>query len=85
MSTGDFKSCQASVAQHPPALGAAGALRWVRAGLRLLERAADLVLSWQERAQQRRQLETLSDHMLRDIGLTRADVVAEATKRFWQP
>ena len=45
MSTGEFKSCQASVAQHPPALGAAGALCWVRAGLRLLERAADLVLS----------------------------------------
>ena len=47
-------------------------------------RAVDLVLTWHERARQRRQLECLSDHMLRDIGLTRADVLAEATKRFWQ-
>ena len=85
MSTGEFKSCQATLAQHPPGLGAARALGWARSGLRLLERAADLVLGWQERARQRRQLETLSDHMLRDIGLTRADVLAEATKRFWQP
>jgi uncharacterized protein YjiS (DUF1127 family) len=85
MSTGEFKCSRATLAQHPAGLGAAGALRWGRAGLRLLERAADLVLAWQERAQQRRQLETLSDHMLRDIGLTRADVLAESTKRFWQP
>ena len=85
MSTGQLKSCQATLAQHPPSLGAARALGWARSGLRRLERAADLVLGWQERAQQRRQLETLSDHMLRDIGLTRADVLAEATKRFWQP
>jgi uncharacterized protein YjiS (DUF1127 family) len=85
MSTGEFRCSQATLAPHPRGFGAAGALRWVRAGLRVLERAADRVLAWQERAQQRRQLETLSDHMLRDIGLTRADVLAESTKRFWQP
>jgi uncharacterized protein YjiS (DUF1127 family) len=44
-----------------------------------------LLLLWHERARQRRQLETLSDHMLRDIGLSRADVLAEATKPFWRP
>jgi uncharacterized protein YjiS (DUF1127 family) len=44
-----------------------------------------LLLIWRERAQQRRQLERLNDHMLRDIGLTRADVLAEASKPFWQP
>ncbi|MGH6903812.1 MAG: DUF1127 domain-containing protein [Geminicoccaceae bacterium] len=27
----------------------------------------------------------LSDHMLRDIGLTRADAWAEADKPFWRP
>ena len=52
--------------------------------LRAMQRAADRVLTWHERVRQRRQLECLSDRMLRDIGLTRSDVLAEATKRFWQ-
>ena len=43
---------------------------------------ADPVL-WHERARQRRHLQFLSDHMLRDIGLIRADVLAEADKPFW--
>ena len=43
------------------------------------------VLAWFERVRQRRQLGELSDHMLKDIGLTRADVEAEVTKPFWQP
>jgi uncharacterized protein YjiS (DUF1127 family) len=50
-----------------------------------VRRAVQLLLIWRERAQQRRQLECLNDHMLRDIGLTRADVFAEASKPFWQP
>ena len=50
-----------------------------------VRRAVQLLLIWRERAQQRRQLEYLNDHMLRDIGLTRADVFAEASKPFWQP
>jgi len=47
-------------------------------------RAAELLLTWQERSRQRHQLQCLSDHMLRDIGLSRADVLAEATKPFWE-
>lgn len=52
---------------------------------RALQRVGDLLLTWQERAQQRHHLEQLSDHMLRDLGLSRADIMAETTKRFWQP
>jgi uncharacterized protein YjiS (DUF1127 family) len=48
-------------------------------------RAAEVVLMWVERARQRRQLGELSDQMLRDIGLTRADAWAETTKPFWRP
>ena len=48
-------------------------------------RALDLLLLWHQRARDRRQLESLSDHMLRDIGLSRADVFAEASKPFWRP
>jgi uncharacterized protein YjiS (DUF1127 family) len=59
--------------------------RRTRSWSRALARAIDLLLIWQQRARDRRQLESLSDHMLRDIGLTRADVFAEAAKPFWRP
>jgi len=36
------------------------------------------------RAQQRRDLATLSDHSLRDIGLSRVDVDFEIRKPFWR-
>ena len=42
------------------------------------------VLAWLERARQRRHLGELSDHMLKDIGLSRADVEAEVAKPFWR-
>jgi uncharacterized protein YjiS (DUF1127 family) len=44
----------------------------------------DLLLAWHERGRQRRHLRSLDDHMLRDIGLSRADVESEADKPFWQ-
>ena len=43
----------------------------------------DLLSTWFERACQRRQLHLLDDRMLKDIGLTRADVEYEVQKRFW--
>jgi len=49
-----------------------------------LRRAVDMLLTWRERARQRRQLRSLNDHMLRDLGLTRADVMAESSKPFWR-
>jgi uncharacterized protein YjiS (DUF1127 family) len=48
-------------------------------------RAAETGLTWLERARQRRDLRELNDHMLRDIGLTRADAWAESEKPFWRP
>jgi uncharacterized protein YjiS (DUF1127 family) len=42
------------------------------------------VLAWQVRARQRRHLAELSDYMLRDLGLTRADVFRETRKPFWR-
>ena len=80
MSMGQFRSPQATLAHRSPGFGG----RWIRSGVRVLERACDLLLTWQERSQQRQQLEMLNDHMLRDIGLSRADILAEATKRFWE-
>jgi len=38
---------------------------------------------WSERNRSRRQLAGLSDYMLQDIGLSRADVERETDKPFW--
>lgn len=84
MSIGQPRSSHAALAQQPVAAAARAALR-ARSWRRVLERACDRLLSWQERSRQRHQLASLSDHMLRDIGLSRADILAETTKRFWQP
>ncbi|MCP5368677.1 MAG: DUF1127 domain-containing protein [Hyphomicrobiales bacterium] len=66
---------------HPAVLAPASAPRvpWT---LRLA-RALDLVLDWHERARQRRHLAGLPDHMLHDLGLSRADVARETRKPFW--
>jgi uncharacterized protein YjiS (DUF1127 family) len=52
-------------------------------GRRWVKRAVDAVLTWHERARERRQLMELSDHMLRDIGISRAEAFGEAEKPFW--
>jgi uncharacterized protein YjiS (DUF1127 family) len=41
--------------------------------------------AWRERSKQRRELATLSDAILKDLGLSRAGVEAECRKRFWRP
>ena len=77
-------TCRATAAAASCDLGSARAACQGWSWRRAIQRAKQRILTWHERARQRRQLECLSDHMLRDIGLTRADVLAEATKRVWQ-
>jgi uncharacterized protein YjiS (DUF1127 family) len=48
-------------------------------------RAIELVLGWQEVARQRRSLLELDDRLLKDIGITRADALREASRPFWDP
>jgi uncharacterized protein YjiS (DUF1127 family) len=55
-----------------------GSLMFIRSILTLPRR-------WKKRVQDRRHLSQLDDHVLSDIGLTRADVTCEATRPFWQP
>ncbi len=49
----------------------------------LFLRAAQALWVWQSRADSRNALAKLDDHMLEDIGLTRADVMRETRKPFW--
>lgn len=51
---------------------------------RALTKVADGVANWSQRVVDRRALRALDDHILHDIGLSRADVEREAGKRFWQ-
>jgi uncharacterized protein YjiS (DUF1127 family) len=47
-------------------------------------RLLDLLVTWQERARQRRHLASFDHRMLRDIGLSRVDVEQEIRKPFWR-
>lgn len=53
-------------------------------GPQLLSVSLGLVLRWMDRARQRRALQALDDRLLKDIGVTRADVELETAKWFWQ-
>ena len=44
----------------------------------------DLVAIWRERHESRLTLRRLDDHMLADIGMSRADAEAEIAKPFWR-
>jgi len=66
-----------SVARQTPA-GFWGALQ------RIPAQVFDILLLWQERADQRAQLASLDARALRDIGLSRADVEREVSLPFWR-
>ncbi len=58
---------------------------WARLpGQSLWRRAVNPVGMWNDRSRQRRHLLELSDHLLRDIGVMRVEVEAEAAKPFWR-
>ena len=60
-------------------------IRRFAAGLAaLLLRLAELTRTWQQRGRQRRQLDYLGDHMLKDIGISRADIEREVSKPAWR-
>ncbi len=61
-----------------PTVGFGGIVRWA------VTRTIGLVLTWQQRARERRQLASMDEFGLKDIGLTRVDVLREADKPFWQ-
>lgn len=58
-------------------MAAASASLWAR-------HMAERLQLWRERRRQRRALASVSDHMLKDMGLTRADAGRESEKQFWK-
>ena len=60
---------------------------WRPARRRFIDRFAaafSLLAAWIERTRQRSALASLEDHMLRDIGITRAEATRECEKPFWR-
>jgi uncharacterized protein YjiS (DUF1127 family) len=53
-------------------------------GRRLFARIAASLERWRERSRGRQHLRALSDHMLKDLGLLRADVENETANTFWR-
>lgn len=50
----------------------------------LATRIFEALLTWQQRQAERRHLAMLDDYLLRDVGLSRADVEQESSKPFWR-
>lgn len=56
------------------------AARWLD---RAAVRSVDVICDWRARAAERHVLRSLDDRMLRDVGISRADVERELHKPFW--
>ena len=63
------------------AAAAKGKLRGLRAGLYGL---AELLATWSERIEQRRMLAASGEAMAMDLGVSQAELAAEAAKPFWR-
>ncbi len=64
---------------RPPVAALAGTgLAW------RLAAAFALIGTWHDRARERRELARLDERLLRDIGVSRYDALAEARKPFWR-
>ena len=72
----------------PAQSSAPGNFTRLRRALRLFA-IIPLVAAWSERSRQRKVLRELAshgeEHLLRDIGLDRSQVLRESRKWFWQP
>jgi len=57
---------------------------WFAACRTVLMRFLEVSAVWEERRESRRRLAEMDDHLLRDIGISRADAFAESEKPFWR-
>jgi uncharacterized protein YjiS (DUF1127 family) len=78
-----MSSVHCKVSATVPAVPFAAGSGFVHTVLLGLTRGVNILLDWQVRAAQRRHLAELPDHVLKDVGLSRADVARETTKPFW--
>ncbi len=77
-----------TISQRPGPFGAAGDrfdASYLRGqALAAVVRGFEILLLWQRRTSERHALAQLDDRILRDVGLSRVDVVWETRKPFWR-
>ena len=49
-----------------------------------LQQVIAVLKRWKENHHTRQQLRHMDEHLLKDIGISRADMIEEASKHFWQ-
>lgn len=59
-------------------------IEWGRLPTAVLRRAVAVLREWRRRSRERAQLACLDERMLRDIGVSRGDVLREINKPFWR-
>ncbi len=64
--------------------GATRSLPSLPSPMQVVVRLAGLVAVWERRARERRALGEMSEHMLKDLGISRVDAQREAEKAFWR-
>jgi uncharacterized protein YjiS (DUF1127 family) len=57
---------------------------WLRLPKAAFGRAVAVLREWRQRSRERAQLGALDERMLRDIGISRGDVLHEINKPFWR-
>jgi uncharacterized protein YjiS (DUF1127 family) len=70
--------------RYPSPLQKARRLEWRRLPQRVCLRAIGVLCEWRRRSRDRAQFALLDDRMLRDIGVSRRDMLAETNKPFWR-
>jgi len=71
-------------ASYPKVAQPAGRTEWPRWPKAIGLFAVAVLREWCRRSRERTQLASLDDRMLRDIGVTRGEVLAEINKPFWR-
>ena len=77
--TNYYSSCKGNLSlASPPLMAGFRTTHWLS-----LKQLNQHVITWYQRAKQRRQLAQLDDRMLKDIGVTPMQARCEARKPFW--
>lgn len=72
-----MRTIRSGLVVWPRLLAEAWPLQWA-------SRAVDRLWEWRCRHRSRHQLKMMSDHMCKDIGISRADAWREGRKPFWK-
>ena len=79
-----MSTLESLAARHSFAPAAGRPDRTHRSATGAFARAFATLMRWQARHRERAHLAQLDDHLLRDMGLTRAEVARQVAKPFWQ-